>query len=201
MRRNLESVSRHSIPENTSFVGAVLTGGASSRMGTDKALLCVEGVPMVLRVARAILGAGAKDVCAVGGDAASLEALALRFVPDEALHQGPLAGIIGALRGAAHDVVVVAACDMPWIESGHVAQLVTALGTRDAVMSASNDQVQPLFSVWRRASCAQLEDAFRGGERSPRRAVEGLDYAIVNLHAGPWSVDLDTPDDFVGVTR
>ena len=169
-------------------------------MGTDKALLRVEDVPMALRVAHAILGAGAKEVCAVGGDAESLATLALRFVPDEALHQGPLAGIIAALRSAAFDVVVVAACDMPWIEPSHVARLVTALGSRDAVMSAANDQVQPLFSVWRRASCAQLDDAFRGGERSPRRAIEPLDYAVVSLEAGPWSVDLDTPEDFEGAT-
>lgn len=198
VHRNLDSVNPNSIREDTPFVGAILTGGASSRMGTDKALLRVEGVPMALRVAHAILGAGAKEVCAVGGDAESLAALGLRTVPDEAPHQGPLAGIIAALHSAPYDVVVVAACDMPWIESSHVARLVTALSTRDAVLSAAHDQVQPLFSVWRRASCAQLDDAFRAGERSPRRALERLDYAVVNLDAGLWSVDLDTPEDFDG---
>lgn len=155
---------------------------------------------MVLRVARAMFGAGAKEVCAVGGDAESLDTFGLRTVPDEAPHQGPLAGIITALRSAAYDVVVVAACDMPWIEPSHVARLVTALGSRDAVVSAANDQVQPLLSVWRRASCALLDDALRGGERSPRRALEGLNYSVVNLEAGPWSVDLDTPEEFEGAT-
>lgn len=198
--RNLETVNHDSTGEATPFAGAVLTGGASSRMGTDKALLCVAGVPMALRVARAILAAGAKEVCAVGGDAASLAALGLRTVPDQAPLQGPLAGIIVALRSAAYDVVAVAACDMPWIEPSHVARLVTALGTRDAVLSAAHDQVQPLLSVWRRALCTQLDEAFRAGERSPRRALDGLNYAVVNLEAGPWSVDLDTPEEFEGAT-
>ena len=48
------------------FSGAVLTGGRSRRMGTDKALVAVEGRPMVVRVAAALRAAGARGLPVAG---------------------------------------------------------------------------------------------------------------------------------------
>ena len=184
------------VRERAPFEGAVLTGG---RMGRDKALLLVEEIPMALRVARSMLEAGAKDVFAVGGDPASLRALGLRFVPDESAHEGPLGGIVSALRVASEAAVVVTACDMPWIRADHVAGLISALGTYDAVLSAADGQLQPLHAAWRRIAVDKLERAFLSGERSPLRAIGGLQYAVVDFGAGPWSIDLDTPDDVASI--
>ena len=48
--------------------GAVLCGGRSSRMGTDKAFVELAGVAMVQRVAAALATAGCAPVVLVGGD-------------------------------------------------------------------------------------------------------------------------------------
>ena len=70
-------------------------------MGRDKALIEIDGVPMVRRVAVALREAGARTVIAVGGDAPRLaEALAgldVRLVPDDTPGAGPLAGLLTAL--------------------------------------------------------------------------------------------------------
>ncbi|HEY5104020.1 MAG TPA: molybdenum cofactor guanylyltransferase [Acidimicrobiales bacterium] len=181
--------------EHGVFVGAVLTGGYSSRMGSDKALLEVDGVSMAGRVARAMLEAGAREVFAVGGDGVTLGTLGLQVVPDETPHEGPLAGIIAALRVASEDVVVVTACDMPWIGAVHVARLVHAIDKFDVVISAANGQLQPLHAAWTRATLEKVEAAFQAGERSPLRAIQNLDYLVVDFGVGPWSIDLDTPRD------
>jgi molybdopterin-guanine dinucleotide biosynthesis protein A len=185
------------VTEKVAFVGAVLTGGSSRRMGRDKALVPVGETPMALRVAHSMLEAGAEEVFAVGGDAKALGTLGLRFVPDEFPHEGPLGGIISALRASSEAVVVVTACDMPWIRSEHVSTLVGALGTKDVVMSAADGQAQPLHAVWRRSSLDKLEQAFLIGERSPQRAIRGLHFAVVDFGAGTWSIDLDTPEEVV----
>ena len=169
-----------------------MTGGRSSRMGRDKALLRVEEIPMAVRVARAMLEAGASETFLVGGDVETLGSLAFRVVPDVAPHEGPLAGIIGALREASEDVVVVTACDMPWIRAEHVRALVDSLHQFDAVISTCDDQVQPLHAAWKRASVNQLQRAFQSGERSPLRATRDMNVSLVNLGAGAWSIDLDT---------
>ena len=92
----------------TPFTGAVLTGGKSTRMGGDKAALVVDGMAMGARVAEALRAAGAAEVFAVGGAGVA----GLRLVPDEG-SGGPMAGIRAAIAAAAHEVVVVLACDLP----------------------------------------------------------------------------------------
>src|SRR5438045_3278547 len=49
-------------------IGAILAGGSSSRMGTDKALVEVDGRPMALHVADALRAGGAEVVVLVGAD-------------------------------------------------------------------------------------------------------------------------------------
>lgn len=181
-------------------MGAVLTGGYASRMGRDKALLPVGGVPMATHVARAMLEAGAKEVCAVGGDAELLGVLGLRFIPDPAPHEGPLAGIIAALRAASEEVVVVTACDMPWIRQQHVAGIVDGIGKFDVVMSAADGHLQPLHAAWKRATLTKLDEFFLSGERSALRAIRNLEYSVFDFGAGPWSIDLDTPGDVASVS-
>lgn len=80
------------------FAGAVLCGGASRRMGRDKALISLEGRALAVRVAEAVAAAGASGVVAVGGDLDGLRAAGLAAVPDrDGPGAGPLAGIVTAL--------------------------------------------------------------------------------------------------------
>ena len=80
--------------------GFVLAGGRSRRMGRDKALLSVAGVPMALRVARALADGGCRPVTLIGRQPA-LAGLGLPVLaearPDGARH--PLWGVAAALEG------------------------------------------------------------------------------------------------------
>ncbi|HEX2785027.1 MAG TPA: NTP transferase domain-containing protein, partial [Ilumatobacteraceae bacterium] len=67
----------------TAPLGAVLCGGASRRMGVDKATLRIQGVAMARRVADVLLAAGCALVIAVGGDSVELRRLGLDGVADE----------------------------------------------------------------------------------------------------------------------
>ena len=78
-------------------MGVVLAGGASSRMGADKAFIEIEGEPMVVRAVGALRAAGAEPALVVGGDAARLGALGLDAVADRYPGQGPLGGVLTAL--------------------------------------------------------------------------------------------------------
>jgi molybdopterin-guanine dinucleotide biosynthesis protein A len=162
-------------------LGAVLTGGASTRMGRDKATVLVDGVAMAERVADALRDAGVRAVALIGTD-----------VPDLHPGAGPLGGIITALQWAGDEVVVVAPCDMPWIESSHARALCDAL--RDDVdVAIAGDQ--HLFAAWNPSAGAVLEAAFADGERSVKRALPRLRVVAVALGEGKWSRDVDTPDD------
>jgi molybdenum cofactor guanylyltransferase len=172
-----------STPSVENVLGAVLTGGASTRMGRDKALVEVDGVAMADRVAAALHAAGATRVARIGGDVADL-------YPGE----GPLGGIITALHWAGDEAVVVAPCDMPWIEAAHVRALLDALADGVDVAIAGD---QHLFAAWRPSALAVLEAAFAEGERSPKRALTRLQVVAAALGGGNWSRDVDTPDDLL----
>jgi len=182
--------------EPVRFSGAVLTGGRSTRMGTDKALVPVGGIAMAVRVANAMSAAGATDVTAVGGDEDALRSLGLRTIADSTPGEGPLGGILSALRSATESIVVVTACDMPWIDAAQIVPLVDALAHSRAVVtvSTSQGQLQPLHAAWRLEATADLQRMFDSGERAPRRAVQGLECVTVELGDGRWSTDLDTPE-------
>ena len=111
------------------LAGAVLTGGASTRMGSDKALVRVDGVPMAGRVADVLRAVGCVPVAFVGGDADSLTLLGGTFVADSTPGQGPAGGVVAALRALAGDAdaVVIAACDLAYITPAQLVPLIDVL--------------------------------------------------------------------------
>ncbi len=138
-------------------------------MGRDKALVPFDGTPMVSRVADTLRGAGCDPVIAIGGDEIALGDLGLTVIGDRWPGEGPLGGVITALEHfSAHDVVVIAACDLPRISTMTVTALVNALADTPEgtdVAMAMTDRRQPLCGAWRPVSVAQLSAVFVAGGR------------------------------------
>ena len=95
---------------------AVLAGGQSRRMGTDKALLpLVAGGQPMLGMVLERLSAVADDVFVVANDEARYAPLGARVVPDLRRDVGALGGIQAAITSSAHEHCLVVACDMPFL--------------------------------------------------------------------------------------
>lgn len=201
------------------FAGAVLCGGASRRMGTDKALLELEGRALARRVADALEQAGAVPVVGVGGDLRRLRDRGLDVVPDDHPGAGPLGGVLTALRvlGEA-DVVVVLACDLlhpsPIAIRAVVDPLVAPPTALTAPADADRDSSPPDVAVpvvdghpqfhhaaWRTAAAPALRSQFDAGERAVRRAAAQLRVALVE-HVDPAALaDADDPATFAAAAR
>ena len=83
----------------TPLAGAVLVGGASRRMGRPKALIEVDGAPMVVRVATALGAAGCTPVRLIGATRCRRTS-GITLVEDRWPGEGPLGGVITALLDA-----------------------------------------------------------------------------------------------------
>src|SRR2546426_3800454 len=92
--------------------GLVLAGGASRRMGRDKAQILFGSEPLVVRAVRT-LARVCTDVVVASGDGHRLDHLGVTQVADAMPGAGPLAGIAAGLESARHDLVAVIAVDMP----------------------------------------------------------------------------------------
>ncbi len=177
-------------------------GGASRRMGRDKALVEVDGVPMAERVAAVLGAAGCHPVVAVGGDAAVHARLGLPAVPDRWPGEGPLGALVTVLGAFDPDVdaVVVVACDLPWLDGATVdalvARFIAAAGSADAVV-AHSDRLEPLCAVWACQAHRPLERLVLEGERAVHRALESL--RVVTVQVDPSAVaNVNSPADLPG---
>jgi molybdopterin-guanine dinucleotide biosynthesis protein A len=175
----------------TDAFGAVLCGGASSRMGVDKAIVPVAGVAMARRVADALAAAGCSPISAIGGDPTELGRLGLDCVIDQYPGDGPLGGILTAL--ALQAPAAVMACDLPGLRAETVRSLLDALGDHDGAIAFS-DRAEPLCAVWSDRALPVLRARFQAGERAMHRAIDGLDIAWVTVVATDLH-NVNTPGD------
>lgn len=183
------------------MVGAVLTGGASRRMGRTKALIELDGVPMARRVADALALAGCGSVIAYGGDPVELEPLGMPVLPDRHPGSGPLGGVLGVLELFSEsdlriDGVFVVACDLPALRGGDLAGLTDAMRShRDVdVVVACTDRIEPACAIWSPRATDRLRELFESGERALHRAIEQLESCAVEIDPGAVR-NINTPDD------
>ncbi|HMG41491.1 MAG TPA: molybdenum cofactor guanylyltransferase [Acidimicrobiales bacterium] len=183
---------------------AVLCGGGSRRMGTDKALVEIDGAPMLRRVAVAVRRAGAGHVAVVGSGSpdddarrrGALAGLDIEAVADDHPGEGPLGGLLTALRTARHDVVLVVACDLVAPSAAALQATVAALAHHDVAVP-TGERAQWLHAAWHRRVAEPLRKQFDAGERSVGGAVEaaGLTVAWVDDLDTAALADADTPED------
>jgi molybdenum cofactor guanylyltransferase len=187
--------------------GVVLTGGASKRFGSPKALVEVEGVPMALRVASALSGARCHPVVAVGSIEGLSEVWAGEFGrgcgssgliwPDRWPGEGPLGGVITALS-ASGDNVVTAACDLAWLDAASVTSILEVAsdaGSMQAIYGSRSGRLVPVI-WWNTASLPILEAAFADGLRSLHGALALLRTSMVEFSAAA-AHGANSPSDLV----
>lgn len=94
------------VPDDTA--GFVLAGGQSSRMGSDKALIELDGEPLVVHALNVLRGAGLTAM--IAGARSDLSEYA-SLIDDAGL--GPLSGICAALASTSAEFAVFLSVDMP----------------------------------------------------------------------------------------
>ena len=96
--------------------GAVLAGGLSTRMGTDKALLPLRpGDPPLAAVVVERLRSAVSDVVLIAPERPGYDALGAPVVPDRYPGAAALGGIATALEAVTHEHCLVVACDLPFL--------------------------------------------------------------------------------------
>jgi molybdopterin-guanine dinucleotide biosynthesis protein A len=139
--------------------GFVLVGGASRRMGRDKALLPLGHATMVEEIAaRVRVAAGSVTLI---GSPEKYGHLGLPVIPDEIENCGPLGGLYAALRATNADWNVLVACDMPEVTVSFLQRLIEAAERSDAdcVLPEIGGKLDPLCAVYHRRVVGAAESA------------------------------------------
>jgi molybdenum cofactor guanylyltransferase len=162
------------------LTGVLLVGGASTRFGSPKAFVVFDGETLAERAWR-ILGEACDERIAVGkGD----EELPFPVLADGIEERAAIHGLAAGLRAATTDVSVVLPVDTPNMTADALREL--AVACRDAAVTQSG----PLPGAYRKSALPALTS----GELSIRRAIAGIDVAVVELDPS-LLVNVNTPDD------
>ncbi len=133
---------------------AIQAGGQSRRMGQDKALLPFLGKPLITRIWERLKPI-ADEIIVTTNCPKAYQFLGLPLFPDLIPGRGALGGLLTALTSASQPLVIVVACDMPFISSALL------LAERDLLLQTQADAVvphlgvgsEPFHAVYRRAAC------------------------------------------------
>jgi molybdenum cofactor guanylyltransferase len=192
---------------------AVLAGGASRRMGRDKATLPVRGVEL----ASLVLAAAAQVadpvvlVAPEGHPARRVAAAAARAGPPAATRVvadpglGPLAAVAAALEALEAEHVLVLAADHPGLRVELLAHLVALAEAAEAVACRRGPRLEPLVAVYRRLPALAAARSRLAGPPGGH-SLQGLlaDLRTLVVEEPDWRrldpdgrsfADLDDPDD------
>ncbi len=112
---------------------AILSGGKSSRMGTDKALLPIEGRMMIEHIITQVKDVG-DEVIVITNAPEQYKFLRLPIFTDVIPDKGALGGLYTAIDAATHPYTLVLACDMPFVNRDLLRYMISLAPEADAVV-------------------------------------------------------------------
>jgi len=145
----------------------IMAGGGSTRMGTDKSMLQIEGRPIIERTCRRLADCF-EQIIISANEVEKFAFLGFEIVPDKVPGQGPLMGIASALEASANEINFVAACDIPYIEPGNIRRILSEAADSDAditVPTTGNGRYEPLFAVYRKSALESINKVLSSGGR------------------------------------
>ena len=189
--------------------GFILVGGASSRMGTEKARLSLGGRNFVERI-QAALRSVAGRTSVVGVKEGTTDWPSLPAVPDIHVKWGALGGLHAALFACRAEWAAVVACDLPFVTGELFVQLASLRENFDAVIPVQADGWrQPLCAFYRaRVACERAAELIAAGERRPRALLNSLrtrEVAFDELRHLPGAdrffININTPEDYMHAVK
>jgi|DewCreStandDraft_4_1066084.scaffolds.fasta_scaffold01373_37 molybdopterin-guanine dinucleotide biosynthesis protein A len=180
---------------------AILAGGKSSRLGgIDKALITVDGIPLISRIYNTFNGEVSEIiVISNGNNGYPIEA---KIFPDVIKNCGPLGGIHSALTHAINPVVFVVSVDMPFVNNDVFHQLLNIYiqANAEVAVPMHGNLLEPLFGLYSTALEPKVRNILSDMQGHP--ITDLLNVADTHYLQLPddfqtrmWFYNINTPDD------
>jgi molybdenum cofactor cytidylyltransferase len=192
------------------FGAVILAAGASTRMGTPKQLIEIDGRPLVIRAVEAALASPAWPVVVVLGANAEkirplLSRLPVQIAENPEWAEGMAASIRAGVTTLRHfsralDGALVALCDQPAFSTATIAELLAAQRATDrSIVAARYSGRHGAPSLFLREHFATL--AHLTGEFGARDLLNGDPARVAAVDLPSLALDLDTPADLAALRR
>ncbi|NQV71007.1 MAG: molybdenum cofactor guanylyltransferase [Pseudohongiella sp.] len=178
--------------QRAEIAAVILAGGKGSRMNyQDKALLTLHKKPLIEHVIANVRNQVGSLSISVNHNPHLYEYLQLPLVPDYGnQYAGPLVGIYSAMRRICETrqqsgikYLACFAADVPYFPSKLVASLYENLMDTNSQFACCvcDNQLQPLFSLWKLETISCIESAISKGVFGPKLLLPELSHVLVEI--------------------
>ncbi len=175
-----------------SATAIILAGGKSSRIGSDKAKLTINGQTMLEHICKQLCGTFSQILISAG-EVDKYSFAGFEVIRDKTFGQGPLMGIASALEASANEINFVVACDIPHIEMNCVRKMLTEARGADIVVPITDGRkYEPLFAVYRKGALKAINWTLREGKRKISDCFDKCEVKYIDLGKTDWLININT---------
>ena len=189
-------MSKFSIANNIQATAIVMAGGKSSRMGQDKSMLPIKGVPAIKHILDQLKPYFDEILISSNNpDDHSFEGV--KVVADEVMGRGPLVGIASALRISQNEINFVVACDIPEVDIATIGRLISESDGFDAVIPQTGpSRYEPLFAVYKKSVLVEVDKSIASKKYRVIDALENCKVNYIDLGGDLELRNLNTMNDY-----
>lgn len=180
----------------TNITGIILSGGKSSRMGTDKGFIKLNGKTFIEHSIEALKPLVSETIIISNNKAH--DTFNLKRYEDAIEDAGPLAGVYTGLIHSKTDYNLVLSCDIPLIHTDVLRLLMEAFDdTSEVIQIENNHKTSPLIAMYKSSCASKFYKLLVEGERRLRYAVNQCKVKHVKLNSeiGIYISNINTPEE------
>tara|TARA_B100000902_G_C27312303_1_gene919119 strand:+ start:1859 stop:2455 length:597 start_codon:yes stop_codon:yes gene_type:complete len=187
-----------------SLAVAILAGGKSKRMGCDKTLLEIDGIPILKRIIDVAEGLS-QECLIISNTPHKHDSFGWPILSDSYGNTGPLGGLYTALKSINSERLLLLACDMPYMRYDFLNYITTIYTKKDAVVPFDH-LPQPLCSVYKTTLISTIDSLIKKQRLSMRYFLKQID--VLQVLPDQWShlkadkklfANINTPEDYATI--
>ncbi len=149
--------------------GIILAGGKSSRYGSNKALVEIDGIRLIERVIR-VMEPFFERLFIVTNTPQEYAYLKLPMVEDLIKGLGPLGGVFTGLQAMSDGAGFFVACDMPFLSGKLIHHMADVLEDFDAVVPKVDWKIEALHAIYTKRCIPAI-----------KKLIDNKDYQVIKF--------------------
>lgn len=193
------------------ILGIILSGGSSSRMGQNKALLPLGNKKIIERI-RDLMCSVFQEVILVSNTPVEYKFLDLSIFPDIIKIPGPLTGIHSGLKNSSKEKNFIISCDMPMMNEQIIENIINFETEKEIVLCKVNGYLQTLAGVYSKSILPIIENILLDAHTSNsdsnikhsakvRTLLDNVDYDVLEAedlegYKSEYFFNINTEEDY-----
>ncbi|MEZ5109841.1 MAG: molybdenum cofactor guanylyltransferase [Bacteroidia bacterium] len=176
--------------------GILLAGGKSSRMGTDKGVVLMNGKKLSEHVLQAMKPV-VNDLMIIANNN-NYGDYGIPVFEDIYKNCGPLGGIYTGLVRSKTKKNLMLSCDMPFITSGMLAKILSHSDEAEIIIPVNDGKVEPLCAVYDQSCAVQIRQFLESGKLKIQDVLpyfKTKEVLLTTTEAGKNFININTPQE------